>query len=117
MLTLAAVHAQGCFPKLGRVLLGQARITVLQTPKAASLLARKTTPSRRQLAELSRQLSYWTLGRVRCRVVRSLLFTLSLFFQQFAFFNLRDQQLQGTGLLGLVHAAPLIIRGARLLTC
>lgn len=80
MPTFAAVHAQGSFPKLSRVSLGQARINVLwlQTPKAASLLGRKTPPSRRQLAGLSRQLSYWTLGRVRCRAVRSLLFTLSL---------------------------------------
>lgn len=45
MPTFAAVHAQGSFPKLSRVSLGQARINVLwlQTPKAASLLARKTS--------------------------------------------------------------------------
>lgn len=103
----AVVHVQGCMPKLSRVSLSQARIAALQALELPPFSPAKQV-LRVDSSQVSRgKLSYWTQGRVRCSVVRSLSFAFVSLLLHFAFPNLRDQHLQGIGLLpALVHATP-----------
>lgn len=118
MPTFAAVHAQGCFPKLNRVFWAKHESQCSRLPKlppcspAKHLLRVDSSQDPRGNSATGRwaECAAEPFGRY---------YSPYLFLhQQFAFSNLRDQQWQGTDMLpGLVHAAPLIIRRACLLTC